>query len=136
MSNSEKPTYVFEEPYEKFDRDGATIFEGFHSGPDRHGEAAYVMYSVKKEAHVNEPEPHIHDFPIILNFLSANPDDIYDFDAEIEFYIDGEKHVITKTSSVRVPAGTVHCPLIFKRIGKPVVFFEVHLTDNYVRREA
>ena len=135
MASSEKPTYVFEEPKAKFDRDGKTIFEGFYSGPDKHGEKAMILYSVKKEAHVNEETPHIHDFPIILNFLSANPDDIYDFDAEIEFYIDGEKHVITKASSVRVPAGTKHCPLIFKRIGKPVVFLEVHLTDNYTRRE-
>lgn len=135
MNNREKPTYVFEEPKAKFERDGKVFFEGFYSGPDKHGEKAIIMYSVKKEPHVNEETPHIHDFPIILNFISANPDDIYDFDGEIEFYIEGEKHVITKSSSVRIPAGTVHCPLIFKRVGKPIAFFEIHLTDKYTRRK-
>ena len=49
------------------------------------------------------------------------------FDAEIEFWIgeklsELEKHVITKPTIVRIPPYTWHCPLEYKRVGKPVYF--------------
>jgi len=45
------------------------------------------------------------------------------------------KEVISTPAVVSVPAGTHHCPLIFKRVGKPFAWMEIMLTDKYSRRE-
>jgi hypothetical protein len=134
MAESKYGKYVFKEPRGQIERDGEIIFEGIFMKPEILGTKCQLLYSIVTKAHVNEAAAHIHDFPIIMSFIGTNPRDIYDFDAEIEFSIGGEKQVITSTSVISVPAGTAHCPLIFKRVGKPLVFLEVMLTDNYARR--
>ena len=135
MTESKYARHVLREPKGKLERDGQVFFDGIMATPQQLGTKCQLLYSIVTKAHVNEATPHIHDFPIVMSFIGANPDNIHDFDAEIEFYLGGEKQVITTTAIVSVPAGLAHCPLIFKRIGKPVVFLEVMLTDNYVRRE-
>jgi hypothetical protein len=77
----------------------------------------------------------VHEFPIVMSFFGSDWKNINDFDAEIEFYLGGERQVITTTAIVSVPPGLAHCPLIFRRVGKPVVFMEVMLTDSYERKE-
>lgn len=135
MSESKYAKHVLVEPKGKLERDGKVFFEGLFARPEQLGEKCQLLYSIVSKAHVNEATPHIHDFPIILSFIGANPQNIFDFDAEIEFYLGGEKQTITKVSTVVVPSGVAHCPLIFKRVEKPIAFMEVHLTDKYVRRE-
>ena len=70
-----------------------------------------------------EQQSHYHDVDEYLFFLGVFPD-LFDFDAEIEFCIgeEREKYIITSPTVIRVPAGTQHCPLNFRRIGKPVFF--------------
>jgi hypothetical protein len=135
MSESKYAKYVLREPKGKLERDGKVIFEGIMGLPQQLNTKCQLLYSIVRKAHVNEATPHIHDFPIVMSFIGANPENIFDFDAEIEFYLGGEKQVITTTAIVSVPPGLAHCPLIFKRVGKPLVFLEVMLTDKYVRRE-
>ena len=76
------------------------------------------------EPYVVDPVPHYHDFDEYLCWLGSNAANIFDFDAEIEVYVgeEGEKHTIDKCTVLYVPAGLVHCPIIYKRIGKPVLF--------------
>jgi hypothetical protein len=134
MSESKYAKYVFKEPKGQIERDGEIIFDGIFMKPEMLGTKCQLLYSIVNKAHVNEATAHIHDFPIIMSFIGANAENIYDFDAEIEFSIGGEKQVIRETSVISVPAGLAHCPLIFKRVGKPLVFLEVMLTDKYARR--
>jgi hypothetical protein len=126
---------ILREPLGQLKRDGKVVFDGFLGLPGQLNTRLQLLYSIVTEAHVNEATPHVHDFPIVMSFIGADSKNIKDFDAEIEFYIGGEKQIITTTAIVSVPAGTAHCPLIFKRIGKPIVFLECMLTDNYQRRE-
>ncbi len=135
MPKSQYDKYILREPLGKLERDGKVVFDGFLGFPAQLNTKLQLLYSIVTKAHVNEAAPHIHDFPIVMSFIGADWKNIKDFDAEIEFYIGGEKQVITTTAIVSVPAGTAHCPLIFKRIGKPIVFLECMLTDNYQRRE-
>jgi len=72
--------------------------------------------------------PHSHDFPEMLCFIGGNPKDISDFGAEIEFTLGGEKHLITTTAVVSIPSGVEHCPIVFKKVTRPIVFLEVSLT--------
>jgi len=71
---------------------------------------------------------HSHDFPEMLCFIGGNPVDITDFGAEIEFTLGGEKHFINTTAVVSIPSGVEHCPIVFKKVTKPIVFLEVSLT--------
>ncbi len=135
MTESKYSHLVMTEPRGQIERDGKIVFDGIFGKPEELKASLQLLYSIVSIPHVNEATPHYHEFPIVLGFIGANPKDMYDFDAEIEFYLGGEKQVITKTSIVTVPPRLAHCPLIFKRIGKPVVFLEVQLTDKYERFE-
>ncbi|MBN1177059.1 MAG: hypothetical protein JXA51_05200 [Dehalococcoidales bacterium] len=80
-------------------------------------------------------QPHKHDFAQYLSFFSANPDDAKDFDAEIEMCLgkEQEKHIITRPTSVYVPAGLDHGPVNFAKINKPVLFLDIAVTGEYTR---
>jgi len=82
--------------------------------------------------------PHRHEFPQYLNFFSADPKDQRLFDAEIEMTlgeteVHGEKHVITRPTSLYIPAGLYHGPLNFKVINKPVLFIDIAVAAEYKR---
>ena len=72
--------------------------------------------------------PHSHDFTELLCFIGGDPTDITNLGAEIEFTMGGETHVITKTAVVSIPPGIEHCPIVIKKVDKPIVFLEVSLT--------
>lgn len=79
--------------------------------------------------------PHKHDYGQILAFVGNNLENMFDFDAEIELYLEGEKHVITKTTIVNIPGGMMHCPLIITRVGKPFLFNNMYFTAEYMKKE-
>jgi hypothetical protein len=134
MSVSEYGKHIIKEPYRQLERDGKIIFEGYHCEPQELGAPCQYLYSVVDTAHVNEATPHLHRFPVIMNFFGAG-ENVRDFDAEIWFYLGGERQVITAPSTISIPAGLAHCPLIFKRVDKPVAWIEIMLTDGYEREE-
>jgi hypothetical protein len=85
--------------------------------------------------HLVLTQPHQHEFPQYLSFFSSNPVDAREFDAEVELTLgeEAEKHVITRPTSVYIPAGLLHGPLNFKRIGRPVLFLDIAVTGQYSR---
>jgi hypothetical protein len=56
-----------------------------------------------------------------------------DFGAEVELVMgkEGEKHVITSTTFVYIPKGLLHCPLVFKKVDRPIMFGHVMFTSSY-----
>lgn len=83
-------------------------------------------------------QPHKHEFPQYLNFFGANPYDPREFDAEIEMTLGedethGEKHIITRPTSLYIPAGIYHGPLNFKVVNKPVLFIDIAVSGKYSR---
>jgi hypothetical protein len=76
---------------------------------------------------------HSHDFEETLCFIGGNPLDITDFDAVIEYTINGEKHVLTEPGCVSMPRGLPHCPISIKNVSpeKPIVFMEISLSSSY-----
>jgi hypothetical protein len=135
METSQYDKHVIRMPYRQLERDGKMVFEGFFSDPEELKAPCQFLYSVVDREHVNEPTPHVHDFPVIMNFFGSNPNDPREFDAEVWFYLGGERQVITEPAIVSIPAGLPHCPLVFKRITKPITWVEVMLTEGYEREE-
>ncbi len=135
MAESKYAKHVIRQPVAQLERDGKVVFKGMLGLPEKLHTKCQLLYSIVSKAHTNEATPHVHEFPIVMSFFGADWKNPNDFDAEIEFYIGGERQLITTTAMVSVPPGLAHCPLIFKRIGKPIVFLEVMLTDSYERKE-
>lgn len=76
-------------------------------------------------------EGHRHDFGEVVTFFGSNPEDPTDLCGEIEFWLEDEKHTITKSCVIFVPPGVKHCPLILKKLDRPVFHFATATDPNY-----
>jgi hypothetical protein len=81
-------------------------------------------------------QPHFHNFDEILGFYSCDPANALDFGAEIELSLgrEGEKQIIKAPTVICLPKGLIHCPLNFKTITKPILFYRIYLSPKYVRK--
>ena len=80
----------------------------------------------------NSETEHSHDFDEVIGFMgSKGQSDPHNLGGEIEVWIGGEKHLITKSCLIFVPKGTKHCPIRFNRIDSPVLFFTVGQAGKY-----
>jgi hypothetical protein len=76
-------------------------------------------------------EEHSHDCDEIIGFFGSDPDDPYNLNAELEVWIDGERHVLTTSTMIFVPANLKHMPLKINRIDKPLFHFSVVTNNTY-----
>jgi len=73
-------------------------------------------------------ESHFHQgADEYIFFMGADPMNIFDFDAEVDFYIGDdpdnmEIHKITKPTVVRIPPTIWHSPILFRKMKKPLLF--------------
>lgn len=94
-------------------------------------------FSVATKAEYMEV-PHIHDaVEEYLIFTGADLTDMFgSFDAEVEVWLGDdpqrmEKITITSPTIIRVPPFLWHCPINFKRVGKPVSFVPMYLDGSW-----
>lgn len=67
---------------------------------------------------------HVHNFDEFIGFLGTKgPQDPDALGGEIEFWLGGEKYMLTRSCLIYVPKGLKHCPLRFVRIDAPILFF-------------
>jgi hypothetical protein len=92
-----------------------------------------IIWQCITEPFVMQDKPHKHDFDQFLHFYGGNPKDVTDFGAVAELSLgeEGEKHTINKTTIVHIPKGLIHCPLVFKKIDRPIMFMNTALTPDY-----
>ncbi|HJX13104.1 MAG TPA: hypothetical protein VJ377_06195 [Dehalococcoidales bacterium] len=130
MAKSKYEKYVLRNPYKSVFK-----LESVSAHDNELNCGLILAYQPVAEAFVMPPQTHSHDFYQVLCFLGGNPLDVREFDAEIELAMGQEGEIITidSPSVVTIPPGVYHCPLNFKRIGKPIVFMEIMLTGGYQR---
>ena len=87
-----------------------------------------------KAAETLENAPHVHDSDEIIGFFGNNPEDPYGLGGEIELWLEDEKHILTRTSMIFVPAGMKHNPLILRRVDRPIFHFTTVPGGQYVSR--
>ena len=80
-------------------------------------------------------EPHTHDFDEVLAFIGGNPKDAKNLNGEIEFWLDDEKHILTKSCMVFIPKGMKHGPMIVRRVDKPMLHFSLGPGAVYDKEE-
>ena len=90
----------------------------------------YINQPIKMES------VHTHDFGQFLCIIGT-PEDVRAFDGEVEIYLGEEstRNIINKTSVVYIPQGLVHGPIIWKRVGKPIMLLNVSLSSEYSKKE-
>jgi len=75
---------------------------------------------------------HVHDdADELVGFFSSDPDNPYDLGGEIEYTIDGEAHLLTKTTMIFLPHGVVHNPMRILRVDRPIFHFSVITKTRY-----
>ena len=82
-----------------------------------------------------EDKPHVHDVDEIIGFFGNDAGKPYDLGGEIEIWLEDEKQVITKSALLFVPAGMKHCPLILKRVDRPIFHFTIVPGGRYIKDE-
>lgn len=79
-------------------------------------------------------KPHKHETDEIVAFFGGNPEDPENLHGEIIFYINGEKHIITKSSFIFLPAGIEHGPLLIQKVNSPIFHFSCVLQKQYAAK--
>jgi hypothetical protein len=78
-----------------------------------------------------EVDAHTHPFDEVITFFGTNPDDPEDLCGEVEIWLEDEKHVLTKSALIFVPKGMKHCPLIIRRVDRPIFHFTAGPAGKY-----
>jgi hypothetical protein len=78
-----------------------------------------------------EAKSHTHKADEIIGFFSSDMQNPYNLNAEIEFWLEDEKHIITRSALIFVPGGMAHCPLILRRVDKPIFHFSTIVDSHY-----
>lgn len=102
---------------------------------DRIVEGSPVVVDIGWRFRVPEPDPvewtHKHDFDEVLCFIGTNPERPHDLGGEIEFTIGNEKHTFNTTTTIYIPKGLNHCPIIHKKVERPFILAVFALGKEY-----
>jgi hypothetical protein len=78
-------------------------------------------------------EPHVHEFNEVIGFIGTDPEHPNELDARIEIVLGDETHTLNKSCLVHIPPGMKHCPLTFREVNRPVLFFTLAPISRYGR---
>jgi hypothetical protein len=80
--------------------------------------------------------PHTHKYPEVLMHLGTDPDSPLDLGAEVEFYLgpEMEKHTLTTSCAVYLPAEFVHGPWIIRRVDRPFIVVTVEQSEDHAEK--
>ena len=74
---------------------------------------------------------HKHDYDEVLCMCGTNFDDPYELGGEVEFWLGGEKHLITQSCMIFIPKGLEHGPLKYNRVDAPIFNFTTGPSKMY-----
>lgn len=120
-------TPAFQEMYKKFSKRILWIDNNVVPGAFQMNTAWYHDIPEKNPVF----EEHVHEYDELIGFFGSDPGNPYDLGAELEVTIDGETHILTRTSLIFCPAGMKHMPLKFNRIDRPIFHFSVVVGPEY-----
>ncbi len=82
-------------------------------------------------AGINHDSAHKHDYDEVIGFFGSNPDKPNDLNAEVEFWLEDEKYILTKSTLLFIPQGLTHCPLRVLSVEKPIFHFTTVMSGSY-----
>ncbi len=84
---------------------------------------------------VTVEEPHQHDFAELIGFIGGDQKTPRDLGGEIEIRLGNRDYFLNKSGLVFIPKGLTHCPIRFKKIGRPILWFTASPNGMYRRTE-
>ncbi|MGD9162612.1 MAG: twin-arginine translocation signal domain-containing protein [Desulfobacteraceae bacterium] len=87
-------------------------------------------------AYITEPDTlggdtHTHkDFDQWIFLIGGDGKNFIEFDADAEMLLGDKVRKINYSSYFFIPKGTPHCPLVIKRVGKPIVFIDARVMEK------
>ncbi len=76
-------------------------------------------------------QQHAHGFDEYIQVLGTNMDDPYRLDGLVEFWMEDEKYLLTRSCVIFVPTGVYHGPFVFHRVDSPIVWIESAGVTHY-----
>jgi hypothetical protein len=78
-------------------------------------------------------KPHAHDVNELFFIFGGNPQNYFEFGAEIEIMMgaEQERHIVNKTTIIYIPKGVIHCPITTLKVDKPVQWMHVLFQGKY-----
>jgi len=76
---------------------------------------------------------HTHDFDEVIGFIGSDPQNPHDLGGEVEFWLENEKYMLTRSCLIFAPRGLRHCPLRVTRVDRPFLFLAFSVTGKYVK---
>jgi hypothetical protein len=107
---------------------------------EEYGNKGFWMYwKCIEKPYVDELETHKHDFDQYLVFLGGDPKNMLDLGGKVELTLseDGinkEVHTFTGYTTVYIKAGLYHCPLVYKKVTTPIIFYDFVNTMQYNKK--
>ncbi|UCG82443.1 MAG: hypothetical protein JSW38_09620 [Dehalococcoidia bacterium] len=86
---------------------------------------------MREEGGGGGPQPHTHPFDELFTFFGTNFDDPHDLGGEVEFWLEDQKFVFSKSCLIYIPAGMGHCPLQFRRMDRRMFHFSLGSSQVY-----
>ena len=86
---------------------------------------------------VTKPTPvgpflqHVHSDDEYVTLLGTTMEKAYELDGVVEFWIEDEKYVLTKSTAVFIPKGVYHGPIVFHEVNSPILWVESSAAMNY-----
>ena len=76
-------------------------------------------------------QAHTHDFDEVIGFFGSDAQNPQDLCGEVEFWLEDEKYILTKSCLIFAPKGMKHCPLRVIRADRPIFFLAVGTEGRY-----
>ena len=126
MAESKYGKYIVKRPKEQFIKNWSEFSKVSVYVDEEVVEGGYYLMGTwwyKVSGKGSPDKAHVHDFDEYLGFVGTNPDDPFDLGGEVELWLGGEKHMLTESCVVFIPAGLEHTPVYFRRIDRPIWYF-------------
>jgi len=74
---------------------------------------------------------HTHDFDEVIGLIGSDPENPHDLGGEVDFWMEDEKYILTKSCLIFVPKGLRHCPLRVIKVDRPIFFLAASMSSKY-----
>lgn len=74
---------------------------------------------------------HTHDFDEVVGFIGSDPENLHDLGGEVEFWLEDEKYILTKSCLIFCPKNLRHCPLRVVKVNRPILFLAFSMSGEY-----
>jgi hypothetical protein len=130
VQNLQEPSSItpeFRELYKKFAKRVLWIDDNVVPGAFQMNTAWYCSVPPRDPLF----EEHVHEYDELIGFFSGDHENPNDLGATIEVTINGEEHIIDRSSIIFIPAGMKHMPLRLTKVDRPIFHFSVVMSPEY-----